>query len=33
VTREDIADRLNDYADAAAAFSVVNSIAFVVTLA
>jgi len=33
LTREDIADRLINYADAAAAFSVVNSIAFVLTLA
>jgi hypothetical protein len=33
LTREDIADRLINYADAAAAFSLVNSIAFVVTLA
>jgi hypothetical protein len=33
VTREKIADRLITYADAAAAFAVVNSIAFLVALA
>ena len=33
MTREDIADRLINYADAAAAFMVVNAIAFVVSLA
>ena len=32
MTREAIADRLVSYADAAAAFSAVNSLAFVVTL-
>ena len=33
VTREAIADRLLNYADAAAAFSAVNALAFLVTLA
>ena len=33
MTREDIADRIINYADAAAAFTVVNAIAFVASLA